>query len=175
MSGEAVTQQADLLADYRPTEPILDVDIIRAEAFTTVSMDTLNTSVQATHALALEILNSLKRTAKSGQRVIGDIFNSRDPLTAIKSALKEMAQEATAKTPKTPEVLPKGAVKGIVTNRVHGGWLVKPANGNGKNFTLLDQSISKRLQAGDEVLVTLTDIVNDHGRIEVKPYVQAQA
>ncbi len=144
-----------------------------AEAVSTFgSVDQLATDMNKVHDLGIAILNSLQMTARRGQPVLGEVLTSKNPLAAIKQMIQEMAKSTA--TPKAREVLPNGVVRGIVTNRVVGGWLVKPADENGKNFTLLDESISGRLQAGDEILVTLTKEVNEHGRMVVTLFKQNQ-
>ncbi len=169
---DAVRQPSDAtieaLSDYRPKQPVLDMDIIRAEVITS-GLDQLATDMGKVHNLAVTLLDSLRTTNKSGQRVDGEILKNKDPLSTLKTIIRGLAEKAAASTPRAAETLPEGVVRGITTGRVSGGWLIKRADGsNGKNFTLPDAAVSGRLQAGAEILVALTDEVNEHGRTVVR-------
>lgn len=148
--------EAEALQGYFPTEPVLDTDVVYAEVATTRAF--LASDPANTDQFAADLVASLKRTQASGQPVEGEILASRDPLAAVRTAMRD-----ALKPRDKAEELPDGVLRGTVSRHVVDGWVVAYSDrGHGKG-PILQNGNGARLKEGDPVTFTLTGESDSYG------------
>ncbi|PJC37276.1 hypothetical protein CO046_01305 [Candidatus Peregrinibacteria bacterium CG_4_9_14_0_2_um_filter_53_11] len=150
--------------DYNPTAPVNAREIIRAEVLA-AGRDFLNGNPAAVANLAEEVAASLRRTKSSGQPVLGEVLDDKDPVSAVRREMMGVLAEPSCLNEEGE--LPEGCVRATVGNRVGNGLLVHVDNG-GKAMTLTGERLGA-LKAGDSVVVRRArkPQIDRHGREEV--------